>query len=56
MGLQLGDMEYIVDTHKPSLQVNLVSTLPNTLKDLEGSHKVLAQLPHSCKVQVASAQ
>ena len=56
MGLQLRDVEHVVDTHKPSLQVQLVSSLPNTLKDFEGSHKVLAQLPHSCKVKVASAQ
>ena len=41
MGLQLGDMEDVMYTHKPSLQIKLVGTLANTLKNLEGSHLVL---------------
>ena len=48
-------MEHIMDTHKPALQVQLVSSLANTLKNLKRSHKVLMQLPHSCKMQIASA-
>ena len=53
MGLQMGYMEYIMNTNKPTLQIHLVITLTNTLKDLEWSHTALVQLPNSCQVQVA---
>ena len=56
MGLQLGHMEYIVYTGKPTLQVQLVGTLTNTLKDFEWSHIALAQLPDSCQMQVTCTQ
>ena len=41
VGSKLGDMECVMDTHKPALQVQLVSSLANTLKDLKRSHKAL---------------
>ena len=47
MRLKLGYMEYIMNTNKPTFQVQLVGTLTNTLKDLEWSHTALAQLPSS---------
>ena len=56
MGLQLGDIKDVMDTHEPSLQIKLVGTLANMLSDLEGSHIALAQLFDSCQVKVASAQ
>ena len=56
MGLQLGHVEYIMYTSKPALQIQLVGTLTNTLKDFEWSHKALAQLPDSCQMQVARTQ
>ena len=56
MGLQLGYVEYIMYISKPTLQVQLVGTLTNTLKDFEWSHKALAQLPDSCQMQVARTQ
>ena len=56
MGLQLGYVEYIMDTCKPTLQVQLIGTLTNTLKDLEWSHIALAQLPNSCQMQVSCTQ
>lgn len=49
-------MEYVMHTHKPAFQVQLVGTLVNMLKDLVWSHIALVQLPDSCKVQVAGAQ
>ena len=52
MGLQLGHVEYIVNTGKPNPQVQLVGTLANTLKDFEWSHIALVQLPDSCQMQV----
>ena len=42
MGLQLGHMEHIMYTSKPALQIQLIGTLTNTLKDFEWSHKALA--------------
>ena len=42
MGLQLGHVEYIMYTSEPALQIQLVGTLTNTLKDFEWSHKALA--------------
>ena len=56
MKLQLGHVEYIVNTGKPTLQVQLVGTLTNTLKDFEWSHKALAQLLDSCQMQVTCDQ
>ena len=56
MGLQLGYVEYIMYVSKPTLQVQLVGTLTNTLKDFEWSHKALAQLPDSCQMQIACTQ
>ena len=56
MGLQLGHMEYIMNTSKPTLQIQLIGTLTNTLKDFEWSHKALAQLLDSCQMQIACAQ
>ena len=35
MGLQLGHVEYIMDTIKSTLQIQLIGTLTNRLKDLE---------------------
>ena len=48
MGLQLGDMEDVVSTCKASLQVKLVCNLAHALEDLEGAHKPLTKLTHSC--------
>ena len=56
MGLQLGHVEYIMNTSKPTLQIQLIGTLTNTLKDFEWSHKALVQLPDSCQMQVARTQ
>ena len=56
MGLQLGHVEYIVYTGKPTLQVHLIGTLTNTLKDFEWSNIALAQLPESCQMQVTCIQ
>ena len=56
MGLQLGDMEDIVNTCKSSLQVKLVCSLAHALEDLEGAHKPLTKLTYNCKMQVAGAQ
>ena len=56
MGLQLGHMEHIMYTSKPALQVQLIGTLNNTLKDFEWSHKALAQLPDSYQMQVTCTQ
>ena len=56
MGLQLGHVEYIMNTGKPALQDQLIGTLTNTLKDFEWSHIVLAQLPDSCQMQITCAQ
>ena len=56
MGLQLGDMEDIVNTCKASLQIKLVCSLAHALEDLEGVHKLLTKLTYSCKMQVAGAQ
>ena len=56
MGLQLGHVEYIMNTSKPTLQVQLIGTLTNTLKDFEWSHKALVQLPDSCQMQIACTQ
>ena len=56
MGLQLGYVEYIMYVGKPTLQVQLVGTLTNTLKDFEWSHKALVQLPDSCQMQVTCTQ
>ena len=56
MGLQLGHVEYIMYTSKPALQIQLIGTLTNTLKDFEWSHKALAQLPDSCQMQVTCTQ
>ena len=52
MGLQLGYMEYTMNTNKPTLQIQLKGTLTNTLKDLARSHIALAQLPNSCQMQI----
>ena len=52
MGLQLGQVDYIMNTSKPTLQVQLIGTLANTLKDCEWSHIALAQLLDSCQMQV----
>ena len=51
MGLQLGHVEYNMNTSKPILQIQLIGTLTNTLKDFEWSHIVLVQLPDSCQMQ-----
>ena len=56
MGLQLGHVEYIMYTGKPAPQIQLIGTLTNALKDFEWSHKVLAQLPDSCQMQVVCTQ
>ena len=48
MGLQLGDMEDIVNTCKASLQVKLVCSLAHALEDLERAHKPLMKLTYSC--------
>ena len=56
MGLQLGHVEYIMNTSKPTLQVQLMRTLTNTLKDFEWSHIALVQLPDSCQMQVTCTQ
>ena len=52
----MGDMEHVMDTHKPVLQIQLVISLANTLKDLEKSRKAVVQLPYRCQIQIASAQ
>ena len=56
MGLQLGHVEYIMNTSKPTVQVQLIGTLTNTLKDFEWSHIALVQLPDSCQMQVTCTQ
>ena len=56
MGLQLGHMEYIVNISKPTLQVQLVGTLTNTLKVFEWSYIALAQLPDSGQMQATCTQ
>ena len=56
VGLQLRDMEYIVNTCKASLQVKLVCSLAHALEGLERAHKPLMKLTYSCKMQVAGAQ
>ena len=56
MGLQLGHVKYIMNTSKPTLQIQLVSTLTNALKDFEWSHKALVQFPDSYQIQVACTQ
>ena len=56
VGLQLGHVEYIVYTGKPTLQVQLIGTLTNTLKDFEWTHIALVQLPDSCQMQITCAQ
>ena len=56
MGLQLGHVEYTMYTSKPTLQVQLVGTLTNMLKDLEWFHIALAQLPDSCQMQITCTQ
>ena len=56
MGLQLGHVEYIMYTSKPTLQIQLIGTLTNTLKDFEWSHKALVQLPDSRQMKVTYTQ
>ena len=56
MGLQLGHVEYIMNTSKPTLQVQIIGTLTNMLKDFEWSHIALAQLLNSYQMQVACTQ
>ena len=56
MGLQLGHVEYIVNTSKSILQVQLIGTLTNTLKDFEWSHIAPVQLLDSCQMQVTCTQ
>ena len=56
MRLQLGHVEYIVNTSKPALQIQLIGTLTNALKDFEWSHIALVQLPDSCQMQVTCTQ
>ena len=56
MGLQLRHVEYIMNTSKPAIQIQLIGTPTNTLKDFEWSHKALVQLPDSCQMQVTCAQ
>ena len=52
VGLQLGDMEDIVNTCKASLQVKLVCSLAHALEDLEWAHKPMMKLTYSCYMQV----
>ena len=56
VGLQLRDMEDIVNTCKVSLQVKLVGSLAHALEDLERAQKPLTKLTYSCKMLVAGAQ
>ena len=56
MGLQLGHMEYTVNTGKPTIQVQFVGTLTNTLKNFEWSHIALVQLPDTFQMQVTCTQ
>ena len=56
MGLQLREMEHIVNTCKASLQVKLVCSLAHALEDLARAHKPLTKLTHSRQMQVAGAQ
>ena len=56
MGLQLGDMEDVVNTCKASLQVKLVCSLAHALEDLERAHKPLTKFMYSCNMQVSGAQ
>ena len=56
VGLQLGDMEDILNTCKVSLQVKLVCSLAHALEDLERAHKPLTKLTYSRQMQVTSAQ
>ena len=56
MGLQLGHVEYIMNTSKSTLQVQLIGTLTNMLKDFEWSRIALVQLFDSCQMQVTCAQ
>ena len=45
-----------MNASKPTLQIQLIGTLTNTLKDFEWSHIALAQLPNSCQMQVSCTQ
>ena len=56
VGLQLGDVEDIVNTCKASLQVKLVCSLAHALEDLERTQKPLTKLTYSRQMQVAGAQ
>ena len=47
VGLQLRDMEDILNTCKASLQVKLVCSLAHALEDLERAHKPLTKLVYS---------
>ena len=48
VGLQLGDMEDVVNTCKTFLQVKLLCNLAHTLEYLEGAHKPSTKLTYSC--------
>ncbi len=50
VGLQLRDMEYIVHTLEPSTQFQLISSLANSPKDLEGTHESLTKFALTGKV------
>ena len=52
MGLQLGQVDYIMNTSKPALQIQIIGTLTNTLKDFEWSHIALVQLLDSFQMQI----
>ena len=45
-----------MNTNKPTLQIQLIGTLYNMMKDLECCHIALAQLFDSCQVQVACVE
>ena len=56
VGLQLGDMEDIVNPCEVSLKVKLVLSLAHALEDLERAHKPLTKLTYNRQMQVADAQ
>ena len=56
MGLQLGDVENIMNTLESSPKFQLVSGLANSSKDLEGTHESLTKFVLTGQVKVLCAQ
>ena len=56
MRLQLGDVEDIMNTLESSPKFQLVGSLANSSKDLEGTHKSLMKFVLTGQVKVLRAQ